>query len=136
MVRIGEQVARRVRLHLLAGILDDDAVGGFGDDAHVVGDEHEPHAVFALEPQQKIEDLRLDGHVERGRRLVGDQELRPAGERHGDHHPLAHAARKLVGKGVAAALGIGNADLGQELDDAPSRRSRSRPRWVFSASSI
>ena len=120
MMRIGEQVARGVRLHLLAGVLDDDPVGGFGDDAHVMGDEHEPHAVVAAQPHQKIEDLRLDGHVERGRRLVGDQELGPAGERHRDHDPLAHAARKLVGIGARPARRIGNADFGQKLDDAPA----------------
>ena len=43
-----------------------------------------------------VEDLRLHGDVERGRRLVGDEEIRPVGERHGDHHALALAARKLM----------------------------------------
>ena len=49
-----------------------------------------------LELQHQVEDLRLDGDVERGGRLVGDQHLRIAGQRHGDHHALAHAARELV----------------------------------------
>ena len=40
--------------------------------------------------------LRLHGDVEGGRRLVGDDELRPAGHRHGDHRALAHAAGELV----------------------------------------
>ena len=117
-MRIGEQRAGRVLLDLLAGVLDDDAIGGLGDDAHVVGDQHQRHAVALLERQQQIEDLRLDRHVERGRRLVGDEELRPAGERHCDHHPLAHAARKLVREGARAAGRIGDADLGEQLDDA------------------
>ena len=47
MVGIGEERARRVRLHLLAGVLDDHAIGGLGDDPHVVGDQHQPHAVVA-----------------------------------------------------------------------------------------
>ena len=119
-MRIGEQVAGGVHLHLMSGVKDDDPIGGFGDNAHVVSDQHEPHAVVALELHQKIEDLRLDRHVERRRRLVGDQELRPAGERHRDHDPLAHAARKLMRKGVRPASRIGNADLGQKLDDAPA----------------
>ena len=117
MVRISEQVARPVRLHLLASVLDDDPIGSFRHDPHVVGYEHEPHAVVAAQPHQKVENLRLDGYVERGRRLVGDQDLGPACERHRDHHPLAHAAGKLVGKGAGAALRIGNADFGQKLDD-------------------
>ena len=40
--------------------------------------------------------------------LVGDQEVRVAGQRHGDHHALAHAAGELVRVVVDAALGIGN----------------------------
>ena len=45
---------------------------------------------------QQVEDLGLDGDVERGGRLVGDQQRRLAGQRHRDHHALAHAARQLV----------------------------------------
>ena len=119
MVRVGEQFARGVGLHLLAGVLDDDPVGGFGDDAHVMGDEHEPHAVVAAQRHQEIENLRLDGHVERRGRLVRDEELGPAGERHRDHDPLAHAARELMGKSARPARGVGNADFGQKFDDAP-----------------
>ena len=39
---------------------------------------------------------RLDEHVERGRRLVGDDQAGPQHERQRDHDPLAHAARELV----------------------------------------
>ena len=136
MMRLGEQRVGRVLLDLLAGVLDDDAIGRLGDDAHVVGDQHQRHAVALLERQQQVEDLRLDRHVERRRRLVGDEQLRPAGERHRDHHPLAHAARKLVREGAHAASGIGDADLGEQLDDALARARRSRSRWAFSASLI
>ena len=38
MMRIGEEAAGVVSLHLLAGVLDDNAAGGLGDDAHVMGD--------------------------------------------------------------------------------------------------
>ena len=46
----------------------------------------------ALLARQQIENLRLDGHVERGGRLVGDQQLRLAGQRDRDRNPLPHAA--------------------------------------------
>ena len=36
------------------------------------------------------------GDVERRRGFVGDEQLRCAGHRHRDHHPLAHAARELM----------------------------------------
>ena len=44
----------------------------------------------------ELEDLLLDRHVERGRRLVGDEQLGLAGQRHRDHDALAHAAGELV----------------------------------------
>ena len=77
-----------------------DLVGDLGDDAHVVGDEHHRHAVADLQALDQVEDLGLGGDVERGRRLVGDQHLRVAGERHGDHRALPHAAGELEGVAV------------------------------------
>ena len=52
---------------------------------------------------QQRQHLRLDGDVERGGRLVGDQHRGAAGDRHGDHHALAHAAGELVRIGVEPA---------------------------------
>ena len=62
----------------------------------------------------QVEDLRLDGDVERGGRLVGDQQRRLAGQRHGDHRPLPHAARKLVRVGGGALLRRVDADRLQQ----------------------
>ena len=78
------------------GIHHRDAVADFGDDAEIVGDEQDAHAALALQALQQVEDLGLDGDVERRRRLVGDQQRRVAGQRHGDHGALAHAARQFV----------------------------------------
>jgi hypothetical protein len=85
-----------------------------------VGDQHERHAVLALQAQEQVEDLRLNGHVERRRRLVGDQQARVAGDRHGDHDALVHAARELVRKGGEPAFGRRDADLLEQLDGAPA----------------
>ena len=62
-----------------------------------------------------MQDLRLDGDVERGGRLVGDQQRRPADQRHGDHGALAQAARQFEGIGAQRALGIGEAHQPQHL---------------------
>ena len=56
---------------------------------------------------EQFEDLRLHRDVERGRRLVGDEEVGTIGERHRDHHPLALAAGKLMRIGAEARGGIG-----------------------------
>ena len=49
-------------------------------------------AADGLEAVELFDDLRLGGHVQGRRRLIGDQQLRQASQRHGDHHPLRHAA--------------------------------------------
>ena len=52
---------------------------------------------------EELQDLRLHRHVERRGRLVGDEEVGLVGERHGDHHALALAARELVRVGAELA---------------------------------
>ena len=69
-----------------------------------------------LEVAHQVEDLRLDGDVERRGRLVGDQQLRVAGQRHGDHHPLPHAAGELVRIFAHPPRRRRDADQGQHLD--------------------
>ena len=108
-VRVGDgpQERRRVRvlrraqhrtdragLDDLPGVHHRDAVGDLGDDAHVVGDEQQ-HGVAGPLAQHR-EHLGLHGHVQRGRRLVGDEQVGTAGQRHRDHHALAHSAGQLV----------------------------------------
>jgi hypothetical protein len=65
------------------GVLDDapgvhhaDDIGVLGDDAEVVRDEHDRHVALAPGARGEVEDLRLDGDVERGGRLVGEEQLR------------------------------------------------------------
>jgi hypothetical protein len=71
-----------------AGVHDEHTVRPRRDDAEIVRDEDDRHLEVAAKCIDEVEDLRLDRHVERGRRLVGDQQLRAAGERHRDHHAL------------------------------------------------
>ena len=78
-----------------------------------------------LEALDQLEDLRLHGHVERGRRLVGDQQPRLVDQRHGDHRALAHAARELVRVGAEPVAGVRDADQGEHL----RRALRGPPAW-------
>jgi hypothetical protein len=48
---------------------------GFSHHAEIVGDKDHRRAELALQIEDNLEDLRLDGDVERGRRLVSDQYL-------------------------------------------------------------
>ena len=67
-------------------------LGIFGDHAHIVGDQDNRGAGRILDFADQVEDLRLDRHIERGGRLVGDQQFRIARQRHRDHRALAHTA--------------------------------------------
>ena len=65
---------------------------------------------------EDVEHLGLDRHVERGRRLVGDDHVGVVGDRHRDHHALAHAAGELVRERLDADLGVRDADQVEQLD--------------------
>ena len=65
--------------------------------------------------RNRREDVPRQGRVEARGRLVGEQDARPAGEREGDHHPLAHPAGELVRVGAEAPFGIPDPDLGEAL---------------------
>ena len=64
-----------------AGVHDQDAVAERRDQAEVVGDQHDGGAPLANQPIQQVEHLSLGRHVERGRRLVGDDDVGIVGQR-------------------------------------------------------
>ena len=64
----------------------------FRHHTQVVRDEQDRHFEAALQVTHQVQDLGLNRHVQRGGWLVGNQELGVTRERHGDHHPLPHAA--------------------------------------------
>jgi hypothetical protein len=86
-------------LHDPAEPHDRHPVGEVGDDTEVVGHQDDPHPQFVLQFAEEVEDLRLHGHVQCGRGLVGDQQVGPAGDRACDEDALRHPAGDLVGVG-------------------------------------
>ncbi len=69
-----------------------------------MADQDDGRAKIAVEFPKEVEDLGLDRHVERGGRLVGDQQRRLVAHAESQHDALAHAARKLVRIGVDRPL--------------------------------
>ncbi len=133
----GEQVGDRRLLGLAPGVHDEHAVGDVGDDAEVVGDQHDRGAEPLADVAHQVEDARLDRHVERGRRLVGDQHLRVARQRHRDHHALPHPAGELMRILVEPPLRRRDADELAAARSSASRASRrDRPRCFCSTSPI
>ena len=112
VTRCVAELGRRRRLDDLARVHDRDPVGELEQERDVVRDEEDCEAEVLLERLDLLQDLALDDHVERGRRLVHDDQLRLQRERHRDDHALAHAAGELVRVG-ADALAV-DAD---ELED-------------------
>ena len=95
-----------------------DPVGGLGNHAHVVGDQHGRGLALAAYPAQQRDDLRLDRHVERRRRFVGNDQLRLGAQRQRNRHALTHAARELVRVLAQAHAGFGNLDLFEQFQRA------------------
>jgi hypothetical protein len=118
-LRVG--VARRVQhplgaaeLDELARVQDRDAVADLGEHAEVVADQHDRRAAPLPQVVQQRQHLGLDRHVERGGRLVRDQQARIVRERHRDHGSLPHAAGELRGNVALALRCVGDADLGEQ----------------------
>ena len=103
-----------------AGVHHRHRIGHCRHHAQIMRDQHHRQARFATQPVEQAQDAGLDRHVQRGGRLVGDQQSRFARQRHRDLDALAHAAAELVRIAAQRGLRIGNAHLLQQLDGAPS----------------
>ena len=120
-----QHLAGRAVLDHRPGVEHHQPVAELGDRGDVVG--HQQHAAVLLvgDGAEQLEDVARQRHVESGRRLVGEQQAGPAGQGGGDHHPLAHPARQLVGVGAVALLGVAQPDVAQQRA-APRRGPRRR----------
>ena len=81
----------------------------------VVGDEQVGQREARLQVDEQVDDLRLDRHVERRHRLVGDDQRRVERERAGQADALPLAAAELV-RVAPPQLGI-EADVREQLGD-------------------
>ncbi len=61
---------------------------------------------FLLDVLEKLHDAPLHHHIQRRGRLIADDDARLEQRRQGDRHPLAHAARQLVGIGIQDFAGV------------------------------
>ena len=136
-LRAVEDLLGRAVLDHVAAVHHEHVLARLGHDAEVVGDQDDRRAQPLLHLVHQLDDLRLDRHVERGRRLVGDQHGGIARERHRDHHALAHAAGELV-RIVAqrASRRPGSAPAAASRRPCRARLSCCSPRCSRTASAI
>ena len=82
------------------GIHRGHAIGQLGGDGQVVGNKDHGEAELLLQPAQHLDYGALGKHIERGGRLIEDQDLRVEQQAHRDQHALAHPAAQFVRVGV------------------------------------
>ena len=116
VLRIGEN-SRRLRGLDHASLLHHHHAVAIGrGEAEIVGDQDRRHAAAFGQFDDQVHHRFLRGDVEPCGRLVGDQQLRIAGQRQRDHHALTHAAGELERIGVIALARPRDLDLFQRLD--------------------
>ena len=128
-LRSGEDLFDRPGLHQATGIHHRDAVRVARNHTEVVRDEHNRSACDLTRLLQDLEDLGLDRDIERGGRLIGDDEVRIVGNGDGDHGSLTHATGELVGVCPDPTFGPRYADDSQQLDRS-AVCSILRQRWI------
>ena len=106
VLRIREDLPRIRFLYDLTKVHDDHAVTGFQYDGQIMRDENDARARLLFQLRDEAQDLRLNGHIEGGRRLVRNQHGGFTDQSDRDHDALAHAAGQLV-RILGKALFIG-----------------------------
>ena len=79
------------------------AVADVAHDGHVVGDQQDRQPEPGPQVLEQVEHRRLHRHVERGDRLVGDEQVGLERERPRDADPLPLPAGELPGVGIQRA---------------------------------
>ena len=86
-----EDIGLGAKFDEASGVHDSDAIGYVRNDSQIVRDEEHGESELVAQLVEQIENLLLDGDIERGGRLVGNEELRAVDDGHGNHHALPHA---------------------------------------------
>ena len=116
MLRVAKQLAHRCLFDHLSAIHHHDAIRDARDHAQIMGDPDDRHAQLLAQLFDQLDDLRLNGHVQRRGGFIRDQHFGIASQRNGNHHPLPHAARKLVRVVFQAPSSVGDPDQLQQLN--------------------
>ena len=122
MLWVFKDVVHSARLNNRPGVHDRHSISNLGNHSKVMGYEHDCRAGLCLDHPHEIEDLGLDGHIEFGGGLIGNNHAWPVGDRHCDHASLAHPAGELVGVLIYPVLGLTDSHARQQLHCSSARR--------------
>ena len=116
VLRVGKQMRGVGLLNDVAVLHHRHAVGKAAHQVQVMGDEQHRHAGLALQIAEQLQHLRAQRHIQRRGRLIGQQQLGAAGQRHGQHGALALPTRELVRPGLRALRRLRDAGGRQQLN--------------------
>jgi len=106
MKRVGEKCLAPRLFNDMPRVHHRNVIGHARHHAEVMGDQQDGHSRIFLQLLQQLQDLGLDGDIQGGSGFIGDEQLRLARQGNGDHHPLLHAAGKLMGIFIVTARPI------------------------------
>ena len=109
-LRFRKDINRSSRLNHVTVLHDKYMISHVGHDTHVVGDENDSCSQTLVEGTQQIQDLRLNGHIERGCWLIRNEYLRVTRDRLSNHRALSLTAGQLVGIRIEGLLGVRQID--------------------------
>ncbi len=101
-----DRFRRALFLHF-AALQNDDAIGDLRHDGEIVRDIDAGNAAGLHHRLEGFQHVDLGRHIERRGRLIEDDELRPADQRHGGGEPLQLTARHLMRIAFADGFGRG-----------------------------
>ena len=92
-----ENICRRPLFYYAACIHNYHIIRHFCHHSQVMGDQHNRSIDLILQIPKQVQDLGLDGNIQRSRRLIRNHQLGITSQRHGNYHTLTHSAGKLMG---------------------------------------
>src|SRR5262245_40695809 len=108
MRRLVKDRAYRASFDQLASIHHPDIVTHIGDNPDIVGNKDHRQTAALLNVLEQIEILRLNGHIQAGGRLIGNEQFWLTGNTNSADNALAHAPTHLVWILLEAYLRRGN----------------------------
>ena len=96
MLRSSQDFVDGTGLDEASGLHDGNGGSELRDNGKTVRDEDQREREFALQAREQFEDLRADGNVERGNRLVGDDDFGAQDQSAGNADALALSSGKFV----------------------------------------
>jgi hypothetical protein len=99
-------------------------IGNLRHQPQIVGNKQHRHGMPLLQPRDQFHDLLLYRDVQRRGRLIGNQQLGLAGDRHRNHHALLLAAGQLAR--IASILSAGSGMPTSSSNSSVRRRACAR----------